>query len=163
MGRWDTSRTQDLSASASASQQTGRTNQSTFKRFVEVGRVVLVNDGPSAGNLAVIVEIIDHNRALIDGPTTSVPRQAFPYRNLILTPYTLASLPRGAGNGVVKKAFEKSGVFEKWQASGWAKKLAARQQRKNASDFDRFQIHLAKKSRREDVRKAYIKEKKASA
>jgi ribosomal protein L14E/L6E/L27E len=35
---------------------------STFKRFVEVGRVVLVNDGPSAGKLAVIAEIIDHNR-----------------------------------------------------------------------------------------------------
>jgi len=35
---------------------------STFKRFVEVGRVVLVNDGPSAGHIAVIAEIIDHNR-----------------------------------------------------------------------------------------------------
>jgi len=35
---------------------------STFKRYVEVGRVVLVNDGPNAGKLATIVEIIDHNR-----------------------------------------------------------------------------------------------------
>ncbi|OCF33886.1 50S small subunit ribosomal protein L14e [Kwoniella heveanensis CBS 569] len=137
--------------------------QSTFKRFVEVGRVVLVNEGPSAGKLAVIVEIIDHNRALIDGPTTSVPRQSFPYRNLILTPYTLATLPRGAGAGAVKKAFEKAGVLEKWESSGWAKKLAARQVRKNSSDFDRFQIQLAKKSRRDLVRKAYVKEKKASA
>lgn len=34
----------------------------TFKRFVEVGRVVLVNDGPSKGKLAAIVEIIDHAR-----------------------------------------------------------------------------------------------------
>ncbi|WVQ81797.1 hypothetical protein IAT38_003922 [Cryptococcus sp. DSM 104549] len=137
--------------------------QSTFKRFVEVGRVVLVNDGPSAGKLAVIVEIIDHNRALIEGPTTSVPRQAFPYRNLILTPYTIASLPRGVGSGPLKKAVEKAGVSEKWSQSGWAKKLAARQQRKESSDFDRFQIQLAKKSRRDLVRKAYVKEKKASA
>lgn len=37
-------------------------SESTFKRFVEVGRVVLLNDGPSAGKLATIVEIIDHNR-----------------------------------------------------------------------------------------------------
>ncbi|WWD21602.1 hypothetical protein CI109_106088 [Kwoniella shandongensis] len=143
---------------------TGRLKrQSTFKRFVEVGRVVLVNDGPSAGKLAVIVEIIDHNRALIDGPTTSVPRQAFPYRNLILTPYTLANLPRAAGSGPLKKALEKAGVLEKWEQSGWAKKLAARQTRKNSSDFDRFQVQLAKKSRRDLVRKAYVKEKKASA
>lgn len=37
-------------------------SETTFKRYVEVGRVVLLNDGPSAGKLATIVEIIDHNR-----------------------------------------------------------------------------------------------------
>ncbi|KAI9636299.1 ribosomal protein L14-domain-containing protein, partial [Dioszegia hungarica] len=136
---------------------------STFKRFVEVGRVVLVNDGPSAGKLAVIAEIIDHNRALIDGPNTSVPRQQIAYRNLILTPYTISKLPRGAGSGAIKRAVEKAGVLEKWEQSGWAKKLAARQTRKNASDFDRFKIMLAKKSRRDLVRKAYVKEKKSAA
>jgi ribosomal protein L14E/L6E/L27E len=78
----------------------------------------------------VIAEIIDHNRALIDGPSTSVARQAIPYRKLILTPYTIAKLPRGAGSGAVKKAFEKSGVAEKWAASAWSKKLEARQVRK---------------------------------
>ena len=39
-----------------------KSTESTFKRYVEVGRVVLVNDGPCAGKLATIVEIIDHNR-----------------------------------------------------------------------------------------------------
>ncbi len=38
------------------------TMPASFKRYVEVGRVVLVEEGPSAGKLAVIVEIIDHNR-----------------------------------------------------------------------------------------------------
>ena len=33
----------------------------------------------------------------------------------------------------------------------------------NANDFDRFKIQLAKKNRRDLVRKAYVKEKKASA
>ena len=33
----------------------------------------------------------------------------------------------------------------------------------NASDFDRFKIQLAKRSRRDLVRKAYVKEKKAAA
>jgi large subunit ribosomal protein L14e len=67
---------------------------------------------------------------LIDGPNTSVPRQAIAYRHLILTPYTITKLPRAAGTGAIKKAFEKAGVAEKWEASGWAKKLAARQVRK---------------------------------
>ena len=31
-------------------------------RMVEVGRVVLFNNGPHAGGLATIVEIIDHKR-----------------------------------------------------------------------------------------------------
>lgn len=35
------------------------------ERFVEVGRVVLLKTGPSEGKLAVIVEIIDHNRVRI--------------------------------------------------------------------------------------------------
>lgn len=133
----------------------------------DFGLVVLVNDGPSAGKLAVIAEIIDHNRvglilsnmfftnnqnqALIDGPNTSVPRQSIAYRNLILTPYTLATLPRAAGSGAIKKAFEKAGVEAKWEASSWAKKLKAREERKASSDFARFEILLAKKSRRDLV------------
>lgn len=37
-------------------------NRESFKRFVEVGRVVLINQGEFAGKLAVVVEIIDHNK-----------------------------------------------------------------------------------------------------
>lgn len=59
-----------------------------------------------------------------------MPRQQFPYRHLILTPYTISSLPRGAGAAAIKKAVEKAGVLEKWEQSAWAKKLAARQSRK---------------------------------
>lgn len=36
--------------------------QGTFKRQVEVGRVVLINYGADAGKLAVIIDIVDHNR-----------------------------------------------------------------------------------------------------
>ena len=36
--------------------------QEAFKRYVEVGRVVLVNKGEGEGKLAVIAEIVDHNK-----------------------------------------------------------------------------------------------------
>jgi len=78
--------------------------------------------------------VVANNQALIDGPTTSVPRQAIAYRHLILTPYTITTLPRAAGSGAIKKAFEKAQVVEKWEASSWAKKLAARQSRKVSQD-----------------------------
>ncbi|KAH9959157.1 hypothetical protein BGW80DRAFT_1487190, partial [Lactifluus volemus] len=72
--------------------------------------VVLLEAGPHAGHIAVI-KIIDHNKEVIDGPTTGVPRQAFPYRHLTLTPLTVPKLPRSASSGIVKKHAE---VVAKW-------------------------------------------------
>ncbi|KAF8638161.1 hypothetical protein AX17_002404 [Amanita inopinata Kibby_2008] len=135
--------------------------ESNFKRFVEVGRVVFLKSGPSAGKIAVISEIIDHNRAVIDGPSTQVPRQAFPYKHLVLTPLKLSSLPRGAGSGVIKKQLEKEGVVEKWEKSQWTQKRMALERRRALNDFGRFQVMLAKKQRRDVVRKAVRKAKTA--
>lgn len=131
--------------------------ESNFKRFVEVGRVVLLQSGPLAGKIAVIVEIIDHNRAIIDGPLTSVPRQAFSYRHLSLTPFRLTKLPRGAGSGCVRRQLEKEGIVAKWENSSWAKKRAAIEKRRSLNDFQRFEVMLAKKARRDAVRKAVAK------
>ncbi|KAI0318364.1 ribosomal protein L14-domain-containing protein [Amylostereum chailletii] len=116
--------------------------------------VVLLKSGPQTGKIAVIAEIIDHNRAIIDGPTTGVPRQSFAYRHLTLTPLTVAKLPRAAGTGVVKKYLEKEGIVAKWANSSWAKKRASVEARRSLSDFDRFQVMLQKKQRRDRVRKA---------
>ncbi|EST10200.1 Ribosomal protein L14 [Kalmanozyma brasiliensis GHG001] len=132
----------------------------SFKRFVEVGRVVLVEEGVSAGQLAVIVEIIDHNRAIIDSPSTGVARQVFPFKHLTLTKLTVPGLPRGAGSTAVKKFFDKAEVAEKWSQSGWAKKRAAVKTRRSLSDFDRFNVMLLKKQRRNVLSPAT---KKASA
>lgn len=142
---------------------------STFKRFVQVGRVVLLKAGPSAGKIAVVTEIIDHRRvshlyssliaphlsqAIIDGPTTSVPRQSYPYKHLVLTPILLPGLPRGAGTGVVKKLIEKDATVKKWESSKWAQKLVAVEKRRKLNDFGRFNVLLDKKRRRDVVRKA---------
>ncbi|KAH8116075.1 60S ribosomal protein L14 [Phellopilus nigrolimitatus] len=131
--------------------------QSTFKRFVEVGRLVLLKSGPSAGNVAVIVEIIDHNRAIIDGP--SVPRQAFPFHHLTLTPLVVPKLPRAAGTRIVAKRLEAEKTLEKWNESSWAKKLVTVAARRKTNDFDRFSVMLAKKQRRDTVRKSLAKAK----
>ncbi|PPQ69441.1 hypothetical protein CVT25_004833 [Psilocybe cyanescens] len=135
--------------------------ESNFKRFVEVGRVVLLKAGPSAGRIAVITEIIDHNRAMIDGPTTDVPRQSYPFKHLTLTPLALTKLPRAAGSGVVKKQLEKEATVEKWNNSTWAKKRAAVEKRRTLNDFGRFAVMLAKKQRTDVVRKAVAKAQKA--
>ena len=57
-----------------------------FSKFVEIGRVAMLNEGPDAGKIAAIVNVIDQNRVLIDGPTSGVARQAYPIKQLHLTP-----------------------------------------------------------------------------
>ena len=41
----------------------------TFKRFVEVGRVALINYGPDNNKLCTIIDVVDQTRVLVDGPT----------------------------------------------------------------------------------------------
>ncbi|KAI5846173.1 ribosomal protein L14-domain-containing protein [Tricharina praecox] len=132
-------------------------------RLVEVGRLVLINDGPSKGKLATIVEIIDHKRVLIDSPDAGVPRQSFPLAHVSLTSIILTTLPRGARTGVVAKVWEKEGVAEKWAKSALAKRIASTEKRWALNDFDRFKVMVLKKQRRFEVKKAVAKAAKASA
>ncbi|KAF7729448.1 hypothetical protein EC973_004428 [Apophysomyces ossiformis] len=136
--------------------------QGSFKREVEVGRVALINYGPDAGKLAVIVEIIDHNRALIEGPTTGVVRQAFPYRRMTLTPLVVKGLPRGAGQKVLKKFLEKNDTINAWEKTNWAQKIARREVRANLTDFDRFKLLKLKNQRRFIAGSAVAKAKKSA-
>ncbi|KAI9254248.1 60S ribosomal protein L14 [Sporodiniella umbellata] len=122
--------------------------QGAFKRQVEVGRVVLVNHGADAGKLAVIIDIVDHNRALIEGPTTGVTRKAFSFTRLVLTPIVIKNLPRGVGQSALKKAIEKNEVAAAWEKTTWAKKIQQRKVRASLTDFDRFKVNKLKNKRR---------------
>ena len=51
----------------------------------------------------------------------------------------------GAKLKALRKAFNDAKVVEQWGKTAWAKKLAIREKRANASDFDRFVILKAKK------------------
>lgn len=98
-------------------------------------------------------------QAIIDGPTTSVARQSYPFRHLTLTPLIVSKLPRAAGSGVVAKRLEADKTVEKWASSSWAKKLAAVSERRKLNDFQRFGVMIAKKQRRDTVRKSLAKTK----
>ena len=78
-------------------------------------------------------------QAMIDGPSTGVARQPLRYREMTLTPLKI-SLPLAAGTTAVKKAFDASGVAEKWANTKWAKSLQAREARKNTTDCKYFFI-----------------------
>ncbi|OKL63143.1 60S ribosomal protein L14-B [Talaromyces atroroseus] len=135
--------------------------KATSWKLVEVGRVVLIRSGPYTGKLATIVEIIDHKRVLVDGPSTQeekiVPRHALALSHATLTPFVIPKLPRAAGTGPVRKLWEKEGIDSKFASSSWAKKNAQAERRKNLTDFERFKVLRLKKQTRYEVQKAHAK------
>ncbi len=167
-----------------------------FSRYVEIGRVCLINYGPDQGKLCTIIDVVDSNKALIDGPKdlTGVVRQMIPFKRLSLTDlvakvrssraYARAraesalvlscrvtldaarrwfsagrgvavvrlQVPRNAPYKVLKAAWTDDDVMGKWEATSWAKKLAAKKKRANMGDFDRFKLMCARKQRSKAVK-----------
>ncbi|CAI6262396.1 unnamed protein product [Periconia digitata] len=128
-------------------------------RYVEVGRVVRFNGGEFNGRLAAIVEIIDHKRVLVDGPSEKapVPRHSAALAHVSLTPLVISQLPRACGVGVLKKKWEKAEVDSKFEQSTWAKKAAQFQKRRQLNDFERFKVLKLRKQARYEVRKSLAK------
>ncbi|KAI9137929.1 60S ribosomal protein L14 [Paraphysoderma sedebokerense] len=129
-------------------------------RFVQVGRVVMVNYGVDSGKLAVIVDIMDHNRAVIAGPTTGVARQALNFKRMTLTPILLNNVPRNAGQTALTKIIDSQDMVGQFGKTAWAKKLQVRKTRANLTDFDRFKVMVLKKRKRFIVAQKLSKVKK---
>lgn len=127
------------------------TVQAATWRYVELGRIVLINNK----ELATIVEIIDQKRVLIDGP--KIQRQSIALKKVVLTNIVLEKVPRGARTGTISKKWAAADIDAKWAETAWAKKLAAKTRRSQLTDFERFQVVVLKKERRSVVRKAVAK------
>mmetsp|Transcript_17203 Transcript_17203/g.24318 ORF Transcript_17203/g.24318 Transcript_17203/m.24318 type:complete len:135 (+) Transcript_17203:140-544(+) len=119
-----------------------------FTRYVEVGRVCIVNFGPEEGKLATIIDIVDQNKCLIDGPAdiTGVSRQVISFKRIALTDFKV-TVARNARTKSLKAAWVKGDILAKWEATSWAKKLASKKKRAQLSDFDRFKVMVAKKEK----------------
>ena len=117
-----------------------------FKRFVEVGRVIVVNYGPLTGKLAVIVDILTTTKVVIQGLKGGVRRQELSLRRVTLTDYKV-DIKRGAKREEVLKAIEDYKLEEKFKKSTMAKKVALREKRANLTDFDRFKVMRLRQKR----------------
>ncbi|XP_023221198.1 60S ribosomal protein L14-like [Centruroides sculpturatus] len=127
-----------------------------FRHFVQIGRVAYVPFGTNAGKLCVIVDIIDQNRALVDGPCSGVTRQSIQFKKLRLTKFRI-KIPHSTSTKTVRKAWEKENISEKWKETPLAKKIEARKKRVNMNDFDRFKLYKAKQLMNREIRTAFLK------
>merc|ERR1719271_1982803 len=90
-----------------------------FTRFVQNGRVALVNFGADTGKLVTIVDVIDQNRCVVYGPSSGVPRQVMGYKRLNLTDIKIE-----LGRGCKAKTFAID--FDRFKAMCAHKKLMVR-------------------------------------
>ena len=141
-----------------------------FKRFVEIGRVIIINYGPLTGKLAVIVDILTTTKIIVQGLKGGVRRQELSLRRVTLTDYKI-EIKRGAKRAEVLKAIEDYKLEEKFKKSNFSKKTELRQKRANLTDFDRFKVmrlrqkravlrHIASKKPKGKKEKKEKKEKK---
>ncbi|KAK3016852.1 hypothetical protein RJ639_005973, partial [Escallonia herrerae] len=131
-----------------------------FKRFVEIGRVALVNYGEDYGRLVVIVDVIDQNRALVDAP--DMVRCQMNFKRLTLTDITI-KIKRIPKKKTLIEAMEAADVKNKWENSSWGRKLIVQKRRAALTDFDRFKLMLAKIKRAGLVRQELAQLKKQTA
>ena len=119
-----------------------------FTRYVEPGRLCRINYGPENGKLCTIIDIINQNRVLVDGPVavTGVERQAIPMKWISLTDFK-CDVYRGVKAKALKKALAESGAVKKFEESGWGKKIAAKAKKAKLTDFERFRVMVAKKTK----------------
>ncbi|KAG1655043.1 hypothetical protein FOA52_008794 [Chlamydomonas sp. UWO 241] len=130
-----------------------------FKRYVEIGRVVLVNYGPEYGKLYVISDVVDQSRALVDAPDAT--RKMMNFKRLALTDLTVA-IPRLASKKVLNAKLAEDGTFAKFAATSWGKKLAKQTATANMNDFDRFKATATRVKKARAVRKVFNQLKKAA-
>ncbi|KAG5676370.1 putative 50S ribosomal protein L14e [Polypedilum vanderplanki] len=133
-----------------------------FTRFVETGRIARISRGRYKGKLVAIVDVIDQNRVLIDGPLTRVPRQQYPVSHLHLTKFVV-KFPFTAPTRIVKKALEDFKIKEKWSQTLWAERAKAKRLRSNLDDFERFKLRLVKRSKNRMIEPVFSKLKKEAS
>jgi len=128
-----------------------------FRRFIEIGRVALINYGPDYGKLVVIVDVVDQNRALVDAP--KMVRCQMNFKRLSLTDIKI-DIPRVPKKKVLIEAMEAAEVQKRWDNSSWGRKLIVQKRRAELNDFERFKIMLAKIKRGTLIKRELSKLKK---
>ena len=124
--------------------------------YVKVGRLVRVLRGPRADKVGVITAVIDTNRVLVENPEEkNMWRHVQSVRNLEPTKIAVAGLNTNATGKQVKEALSKKKALDAWSKTGKAKAIAAKQALANSSEFERYQLRVAKRQRANISRKIF--------
>lgn len=113
--------------------------------LLELGRVVYINHGPLSGKIAVVAELLNKNRTIIDGPGLGIPRQVISNRRLELTKFKLSKFTRETKQGELKKMIEEFDLVKRFNQTGRGQKIQKQKRRAELTDFDRFKVMVLKR------------------
>ncbi|XP_018012036.1 60S ribosomal protein L14 [Hyalella azteca] len=116
---------------------------SLFTKYVELGRVVDITRGKCKGHQGVIVNIIDCNRLLVDGP--GMVRQEIKLKDARLTKFKL-KIKLEMPAKTLKKLWEKAHIDFRFKRLPYVKRAAKFERRSKITDYNAFKV--AEASRR---------------
>jgi len=128
--------------------------------LLSIGRVVYVNYGPVSGKIAVVVDIVNENRVVIDGPGLGVERQVVSTKRLELTKFHISEYKMTDRRGDLQKKIESFDLLNRYRSVGMGKRLANQQRRRELTDFERFKVLVLRRKLSRAVRTNINKNRK---
>ena len=113
-----------------------------FRNSIEIGRIVYITFGPTHGKIGLIVDILDKNRCMIDGPSG---RQVINIKRIKPTKIKL-KIGRGLGSKNVYLVMKTHNIIDWWMKSSWFEKIEKNRKKNQFSDFEKFKFMLGKKA-----------------
>lgn len=128
--------------------------------LLRLGRVVYINYGALSGKIAIVVDIVNENKVVIDGPTLNVCRQVISTKRLTLTKFCLGEYKMSCTRGDLKKMIESFDLLKRFSSCGIGKRLAQQERRRNLTDFERFKVLVLRRKLSRAVRTNINKNRK---
>ncbi|KAH9600452.1 Ribosomal protein L14e domain [Trypanosoma melophagium] len=123
--------------------------------YIRAGRLVRIMRGPRQDRVGVIVDIIDANRVLVENPSDNkMWRHVQNLKNVEPLKFTVP-VSRNCSSKALAEALAAKKTLEKYAATKVATRIAAKKALAASTDFERYQLRVAKRSRAYWTRKVF--------
>lgn len=123
--------------------------------YIRAGRLVRILRGPRQDRVGVIVDIVDANRVLVENPEDEkMWRHVQNLKNVEPLKFCV-DVARNCSAKALKAALDSSKALEKYAKTRTAHRVAAKKACAASTDFERYQLRVARRSRAYWTRKAF--------
>ncbi|KAG5479143.1 hypothetical protein LSCM1_02996 [Leishmania martiniquensis] len=123
--------------------------------YIRAGRLVRILRGPRQDRVGVIVDIVDANRVLVENPEDAkMWRHVQNLKNVEPLKYCV-SVSRNCSTKALKDALGSSKALEKYAKTRTAVRVEAKKACAASTDFERYQLRVARRSRAYWARKVF--------